>query len=464
MKILAAIANYGTKNAKYLEQLLAEYKAMPYDVNIVILSNTPKNLGPDIEVLVGLPAKDPWSLPFGHKKLFADRVDDYDLFIYSEDDTLIKTRNIASFLEVTKVLPDNKIAGFLRYEDLPTGTRRYPDADVYYHWLPDSVETINGFTFAYFTNEHSACYMLTREQLKRTIKSGKFLVPPHQGKYDLLCCAATDPYTQCGMTKVICISHLQNFTLHHLPNAYIERLGCFEHDFDLQVNRLLEIGRGEKSSDVLLQAEKPEPFTKWSKSYYESCREEIVNLIPSNARKVLSVGSGVGDIESKLVSRGFEVACIPLDSVVSACTEQKGVRVSPADFVKAFEFLAQDRFNCILMHNILHHLADPVAILLKIKKLLLQNGIVIITAPNFHYYPTGAAFMGHRDTWWRPKKFDKLGLHLATVRHLKRWIADSGMRVNRVQFSNRKKIKFKNIGLPVPFKTISSREIIVTAN
>jgi 2-polyprenyl-3-methyl-5-hydroxy-6-metoxy-1,4-benzoquinol methylase len=464
MKILVAIANYGTKNAEYLERLLAEYTAMPYDVNIIILSNTPKNLGPDAEVLVGLPTKDPWSLPFGHKKIFADRIDDYDLFIYSEDDTLITTRNIESFLEVTKVLPNDKIAGFIRFEEFPSGTRRYPDADVYYHWLPDSVEKISEYTFAHFTNEHSACYMLTREQLKRAIKSGGFLVPPHRGKYDLLCSAATDPYTQCGMTKVICISHFEKFTLHHLPNAYIERLGCIEQDFDLQVNRLLEISRGEKSSDVLLRTEKSEPYTKWSKSYYESCSEELLNLIPVNARKVLSVGSGVGIAESKLLTRDLEVVCVPLDSVVSACTEKKGIRVSPANFDKACEFLSQERFDCILMHNIIQHIMDPIAILSKMQNLLLQNGVVIITAPNFNYYPAWVTVMGHKVKWWRPTNFDTSELHFATVRLLKRWINASCMKVNSTHFSKRKKINFKNIELLIPFKTVSSREIIVTAS
>ena len=69
MKILVVIANYGLKNQAYLKTLINEYKSMSYDVDIVILSNVPKELGSGIEVRVGLPAKNPWSLPFGHKEL-----------------------------------------------------------------------------------------------------------------------------------------------------------------------------------------------------------------------------------------------------------------------------------------------------------------------------------------------------------------------------------------------------------
>src|SRR5271154_2180398 len=113
MKILVTIANYGTKNDQYLARLLAEYKSMDHDVQVVVTRNEPKDLGPDVEVMVGLPTRDPWSLPFAHQPVLAARVDDYDLFIYSEDDILITARNIEAFLSATEVLPPDKIAGFL---------------------------------------------------------------------------------------------------------------------------------------------------------------------------------------------------------------------------------------------------------------------------------------------------------------------------------------------------------------
>src|ERR1022692_4253123 len=97
LKILVAIASYGTGNDGYLSRLLDEYRKMPYDVHIVVLSNVQKHLSPDIEVLVGLPTKNPRSLPFGHKPVLAQRLEQYDLFIYSEDDTLITERNIKAF-------------------------------------------------------------------------------------------------------------------------------------------------------------------------------------------------------------------------------------------------------------------------------------------------------------------------------------------------------------------------------
>ena len=67
--------------------------------------------------------------------------------------------------------------------------------------------------------------LLTREQLRKAIQSEGYLVGPHQNKYDLLVTAATDPYTQCGFRKLVCISHIEDFFIAHLPNKYVGELG-----------------------------------------------------------------------------------------------------------------------------------------------------------------------------------------------------------------------------------------------
>ena len=78
-------------------------------MDIVVLSNIKKDVGQETELLVGMPNKDPWSLPFAHKQVFADRLNNYDLFLYSEDDVLVTEKNIRAFLRAVDVLPENEI-------------------------------------------------------------------------------------------------------------------------------------------------------------------------------------------------------------------------------------------------------------------------------------------------------------------------------------------------------------------
>jgi len=158
---------------------------MPFDVDIVILSEAPKDFGEEVELLVGLPSEDPWSLPFGHKKLFSENVDKYDLFIYTEDDTLIRENNIRAFLRASETLPENLLPGFIRYELYPDGSKNYPEIHGPFHWNPKSVASFGDYAYADLSNDHSACYILSRRQLERALLSGGFAVPPHSGRYDM---------------------------------------------------------------------------------------------------------------------------------------------------------------------------------------------------------------------------------------------------------------------------------------
>src|SRR5580704_16300293 len=85
-RLLVAIASYGNTNNKYLAQLIDEYKAMSFEVDIVVLTNLEKEVRAGVELQIVPPGKNPWTLPFAHKKIFAERLEKYDLFIYTEDD------------------------------------------------------------------------------------------------------------------------------------------------------------------------------------------------------------------------------------------------------------------------------------------------------------------------------------------------------------------------------------------
>jgi len=387
MKILVAIANYGTKNDEYLQIVLSEYKKMPFCIDIVVLSNIKKCFGPDIEVITGMPSRNPFSLPFGHKKLFAERIEDYDLFIYSEDDTLITETNINAFLKVTKILPDDQIAGFIRYEEYQNSERYYTTIHSHYHWIPTSVKTIGKYTFAHFSNDHSACFILTRDQLIKAVLSGGFLSEPRQGAYDMLCTAATDPYTRCGFQKLICISHLDQFSLHHLPNVYRGKMGIERSDLEVQIKAMKQIEKGVKSSKTLFRTKTNLNLPILNKKYYEPARFDIIDLIPECCEKVLSIGCGWGATEYELVKKGKSVTGIPIDSIIGASAKLKGIQILEPDFGKAMNQLKGKKFGCLLFINILQFLEDPDKIMNQFNRFIDKNGLFIVTLPNFsHIY------------------------------------------------------------------------------
>jgi SAM-dependent methyltransferase len=432
MRILVAIASYGHANDRYLDRVIQEYRSMQFNVDVVVLSNIEKAVSPAVECLVGLPTRDPWSLPFMHKKLFRDRLELYDLFIYSEDDILITEGNIRAFLEVQPVLKEGEIAGFLRVEYGPNGERNFPEAHGHFRWDCDSVRVRGSYTLAHFTNEHSGCYILSRQQLAKAIASGGFLVAPHEGKYDLLCSAATDPYTQCGFRKFIAISHTEKFCVHHLPNKYVGHLGVDRNELYSQISVLLQIASQEQRPSPLLNTETSLWHKMYSKDYYEPVRDEVLCLIPKNAA-VLSIGSCSAANERRLLERGNRVVAVPLDPVVGNGLAQLGAEVLLGDIMTARAKIAAERFDRLLFVDVLQFVRDPVHLLRLFTDLLAPDGRVIICAPNRPSlrYAWECAKSGNVFRHWG--SFEAVGIHDTTTGKLERWCAQSGLAIEKIE-------------------------------
>jgi SAM-dependent methyltransferase len=427
VRVLVVIANHGSRNDGFARRLLDEYRSMSFAVDLVVLSNVPKDYGRDVEVRVGMPSPDPWSLPFAHKAVMAERADAYDLFVYSEDDTLIRQRNLEAFLGTCDALDEDEIAGFLRAEVGPDGAVSLSTVHSHYHWVPSSVCARGPYTMAHFTNEHSGCFALTRKQLARALASGGFLVEPHQGRYDLPCSAATDPYTRCGLRKLLCVSHLDDFVVRHLSDRYVGRLGLERADLERQIGALRKVAAGQAPSGELLCSETRLPRGRWSKSYYEPASPSLLALVPDAARTLLSVGCG--SAEQSLQDRGARVAAIPLDAVIGACAAARGLEILPPDLDAALAALGSRRFDCVLASQLLHLAPDPVAWLRRLSQVLEPGGALVASLPNLDQL----AVRWHR---WRARPgFSRLldpaasGLHATSEAVARSWLERCGLAV-----------------------------------
>jgi len=432
MKILIVIANHGTKNRNYLDRLLQAYRAMPFDVHLVVLSDQPKDLGSDAEVRVGAPTPDPWSLPFAHKQIFADRINEFDLFIYSEDDVLITEHNVKAFVEVTENLRDDEIVGFLRSEEGPDGTLYCPEAHGQFHWVPGSLRRRGHNALAVFTSEHSACYILTRRQLQKAIDSGGYLVPPHSERYDLLVTAATDPYVQCGLTKLICLDRFDDFILPHLPNRYVGQLGMEWREMHLQVDRMLELENSATAPSTLAPSENELPTALWVKNYYEPVRKDMLSLLPEGAREILSIGCDSGETERHLIEHGCRVTAIPVDPVIAAVAQSKGVNTVDGGLDVAKRELINRRFDAVLCAGVLHLSSDPVGLLKFASSILKQGGTIIVSVPNLNFYRTLIPRMRRTDGYRDVGNFDVSRVQTVTRRRLERWFKRAGLRSDQI--------------------------------
>jgi 2-polyprenyl-3-methyl-5-hydroxy-6-metoxy-1,4-benzoquinol methylase len=434
LRLLVAIASYGQKNIQFLRRIIQKYQSMTMEVDVIVVSEAPKDLGPEVKVIVGLPSPNPWSLPFAHKAVFAQNVDQYDLFIYSEDDMEVTEQNVQAFLRVTPKMHADEIAGFLRYEADPAGNIYVPEAHESAHWKPETVRRRGSCTVAEFSNEHTGFYILTQPQLKRVIASGNFLRSPYEGRYGLPETAATDPYTCCGFRKVICVSALEDFLIHHLPNRYIGQLGTPLSSIKEQVQTLMDICNGAHPTSMLCEVESKLIHGRWSKSYYEKPSEELLAMLPNSAKSILSIGCGWGAVEVELKQRGTTVTAIPLDSVIGASAARLGIEVVYGTWDECLTILDGRQFDCVLMTNMLHLLPNPKTIAGQCSRFVREGGTLMISGHNFSRLPIlikrtfGAADYG------KLRSFDKSGINMYGPQTFKKHIEQQGLWVEAIKW------------------------------
>jgi 2-polyprenyl-3-methyl-5-hydroxy-6-metoxy-1,4-benzoquinol methylase len=117
-------------------------------------------------------------------------------------------------------------------------------------------------------------------------------------------------------------------------------------------------------------------------------KKKIIGLIDqhcSSGSSLLDVGCGCGDISLELAHRGYDVVGIDLEPVriknANALAKKHGK--GEMFFCKRFrDFESSNRFDAVLMGEVLEHFDNPVDVLMEVKKVLLPGGIVIITTPN----------------------------------------------------------------------------------
>jgi 2-polyprenyl-3-methyl-5-hydroxy-6-metoxy-1,4-benzoquinol methylase len=460
LRVLVAIANHGTKNREHLDRLLHEYRSMSLHVDVVVLSDSPKfDLGSDVEVHVGTPTPNPWSLPFAHRKVFADRLEHYDLFIYSEDDTLITEAHLVAFLEMADRLAAHEVPGFLRYEVFPHGGRSYCSVHSGYHWDVASIRFVGDELVADFTNQHSACYVLTQDQLRLAIASGQFLIPPHEGLYDMLVSAATDPYVRCGLRRVLPVTRIDEFLVHHLPNVYLSRLGVGEVEWQAQLAALREVAAGRRSDAVLFDSESRMDTAVWNRKYHERATDVEVRTLRRTVRRVLSVGCGDGRLERQLFGDA-ELVGIPLDEVIAAVARTRGIATTAPALDDALAELSGEAFDVLFLHDVLGHVADPAAWLSRLRPLLTKQGELVATAPNHPYH--SIRYLARRDFAPRPPKrgrYAELGVHRTSRRSLRHWFSSAGLRVEEIAGMGGKQAP----GLPRGVQVMFGRTLVVRA-
>jgi SAM-dependent methyltransferase len=431
LRALVAIASYGTKQDHLLAQVLAAHRDMPLDARIVVLSDRPRTIA-GAEVLVGLPSRNPYSLPFAHRKLFAAHVEHYDLFIYSEDDTLLTRRHLEAWLALQPLLDRNEILGFLRSETTPSGESIITSVNHFFRWRADSVQVRGGEAFARFTNDHSGCFIATRSQLRTALASGGFVVKPHDERYGMLESAASDIYTQCGLNRLLCVSRLTDFVVPHLANKYFDRMGIPAEELWAQARALQEPLLGRDT--LLIEPQTRVGGFRFSKNLYSPPQPRLEELIPESTRTLLTLGATLGRLETTFLRRGVRVHAIPLDGVFSQTLRGRGIHVIEGSMTQALGRLGNETFDAIVLEDMLHLTEQPIDWLHQLRSRLGPAGRLVFSVPNTTDPGSWVTDCLRGQPRQPLVRFDRDGVHAVSVGRLRRWLRASRLEPDTILF------------------------------
>jgi SAM-dependent methyltransferase len=137
-------------------------------------------------------------------------------------------------------------------------------------------------------------------------------------------------------------------------------------------------GSGEES-----EARRPGLVARAKAALDRRTFRRVLGLAGTDSPRVLDVGGGSGEISARLLAAagpGTSVTVIDFDPEATEAARGRGLGAVTSRFE---DFETAERFDVILMLNLIEHVADPVETMRHAGALLAPGGVLWIQTPNF---------------------------------------------------------------------------------
>ena len=154
----------------------------------------------------------------------------------------------------------------------------------------------------------------------------------------------------------------------------------------------------------------------------------MVELVGATKR-VLDVGCAKGGLAAILRQRGCTVSGIDLDGEAAEAARPHLERlviadVETVDLAEAFE---GERFDVVVLGDVLGHLRDPLSVLRKVRMVLADRGSVVASIPNIAHGSVRLAVMAGRFEYQDEGLLDRSRIRFFTRRSIEAMFDEAGM-------------------------------------
>src|SRR5436309_13444290 len=161
---------------------------------------------------------------------------------------------------------------------------------------------------------------------------------------------------------------------------------------------------------------------------------KLLEAVGSGGR-VLDVGASSGYLAEPLAERGNTIVGLELDAEAARDAEAYCERVLVGD-VETMELpLEPGSFDVVLCGDVVEHLRDPVATLVRLRPFLKPGGRLVLSTPNVANWAIRLSLLGGR---WRDTDrglLDRTHTHLFTGATLAEAVERAGYRVEQIDIS-----------------------------
>lgn len=193
-----------------------------------------------------------------------------------------------------------------------------------------------------------------------------------------------------------------------------------------------------------------------SEVYREAVDPEATNNPHSYAlqmtgrdHRVLEVGCSVGHVTEHLVAAGNTVVGVEIDREAAAAAERFAERVHVLDLdVTPVSQVERERFDVIILGDVLEHLRDPDAALADVLTLLAPGGRVIVSVPNVAHIDVRLMLLEGRWDYQGTGLLDATHLRWFTKTSLRAMLANAGLVARRLE-----RVRIGRYGSDIVFET-----------
>lgn len=174
-------------------------------------------------------------------------------------------------------------------------------------------------------------------------------------------------------------------------------------------------------------------------NYYRYERNEIIELVPHNLKKVLDVGCGEGFFSENIKKKfNSEVWGVEINEKSAIIASKKIDKIIIGNIIEVLDQIPDCYFDCIFFNDVLEHMIDPYYVLLKIKsKLVDDKSIIVSSIPNIrNYYVLKDLLINKKFTYVDEGILDKTHLRFFTKNSIILMFEKLGYKILKIQGIN----------------------------